>query len=154
VRLPRFSIAEILAIIAFGALDCMAIRVRSHAAILIGGLPMQVVLILVTVYIFRQRRRREKPLPFLIGLMVVGWNSHLIFFFICVQAFVAIDHHLKYIFNPLLNATGFRPYAIPDIAYRCILCMLYLTALQLAAPLIVGWLSQWRMKQIRPELNR
>lgn len=46
-RSPRFSIAEILAIIAFAALDCMAIRVRSHAAILIGGLPMQIALLIV-----------------------------------------------------------------------------------------------------------
>jgi hypothetical protein len=156
VRLPSFSIAEMMAIVAVVALDCLVIRVASsHPAfpyLILGGLPMQSALVIGLLVMFQRRRRMEKPFPFLIGFEVVGWIGHLIYVILCFQIGArSIDRHLGETLSPLLRATGFPRFSTPDMIYRFILIMAYVAAPQLAATLVAGWISQRWSKQTHSE---
>ncbi len=77
-RLPRFSIAEGMALTAVAALDCLMIRSingnPNEAGILFffAGLPWLNVLV-IGLTILRGKWRRKEPLPFLLGFLTVGW---------------------------------------------------------------------------------
>ena len=77
-RLPRFSIAEVMALTAVAALDCLMIRYANgspnEAVILFffAGLPWLNVLVIGFTILWGKWRRRE-PLPFLLGFLAVGW---------------------------------------------------------------------------------
>ena len=124
-KLPSLSIAEMMAIVAMVALDCLVIRVASSGSAIpffvVGGSPMQVALVIGLLLMFRRRRRMEKPFPFLIGFEVVGWIAHLVYVVLCLQAANSIDTYLRAILTPLLNATGFQRFSTPDMIYRFIL---------------------------------
>ncbi len=154
VRLPSFSIAEMMAIIALVGLDCLAIRMGSPLtlySVTFGGLPMQIVLVIGLLLLLRLRRRKERQLPFLIGFEVVGWLGHLIFVAVCVQAAVSLDMHMVHALSPLLAVTGFQTHAAVDLIWRIALGMSYLTALQLVPALVGGLISQWWSKRTQPE---
>jgi hypothetical protein len=151
----RFSIAEMMAIVALVALDCLAIRV-SHSSLAAENavfvvLPMQSVLAIGLLLMLRRRRRTEKPLPFLVGFEVVGWTCLLICVAVCVRAPESVDRHLTYILTPLVDAIGFQQFSTPDLICRYSIAMTYLSAPQLAVALVAGWISQRWWKQTHPE---
>ena len=155
VKRPSFSIAEMMAIVAIVALDCLAIRVTQPAPSLVflalGGLPMQIALVIGLLLMFR-RRRLEKPFPFLIGFEVVGWICLLIYVVLCFQIpGRSIDRHLGETLGPMLRATGLEPFSTPDMICRFSLLLTYLSAPQLAIALLAGWFSQRWWKQAHPE---
>lgn len=77
-RLPRFSIAGLMALTALMALDCLAVRAAWHSneirviLLFFVGLPWLNVLVLGLATL-RKRWRSREPLAFLVGFMVVGW---------------------------------------------------------------------------------
>ncbi len=154
-RLPSFSIAEMMAIIVLVALDCLVIRARQQPLtwiyLVVGGLPMQSALVSGLFLMFRRRRLSKKWLPFLIGFEVVGWISFLMYVDLCFRAPIAIDQHLQQALNPLLGASGSGPFSLPVLIYRSLLAMSYLTAPQLVVALIAGWISHWWWKRTHPE---
>jgi len=139
--------------------DCLVMRVASASPIIpflvLGGLPMQIALVIGLPVMFQRRRRREKPLRFLIGFEVVGWICHLIYVVLCFEiAARSIDRHLGETLGPLLRATGFQPFSTASYICRVALAMSYVNAPQLAAALIAGWISQrwWTWwKQTHPQ---
>jgi hypothetical protein len=150
VKRPSFSIAELMAIVVIVALDCLVMRARQPAPTLIflalGGLPMQIALVIGLLHMFR-RRRTERPFPFLIGFEVVGWICLLIYAVLCFQVPRSIDGHMGEALGPLLRATGLQPFSPPDWVIRVGLALSYLTAPQLAAALVGGWIRQRWWKQ-------
>ncbi len=153
VKLPSFSIAEMMAIIAIIALDCLAIRAGSPLTLYplcFGGLPMQLVLVIGLLLVLRRRSRKERQLSFLIGFEVVGWLGHLIFVAVCVQAAGSLDNHMVHVLRPLLAVTGFQTYSAVDLTWRIALGLSYLTALQMVPALLGGLISQWWSKRTRP----
>jgi hypothetical protein len=146
---PLFSIAEMMAVVAVVAIDCWAMRARQPAPTLIflalGGLPMQIALVVGLLITFR-RRRTEKPVPFLVGFEVVGSTCLLSYVVICFVAGRSIDMHLSKMLSPLLKTTGFPVFSMPDWVLRVSLAMFYLTAPQLAAAVLAGWIGHrwWR----------
>jgi amino acid transporter len=160
VRLPSFSIAEMMAIVALVALDCMAIRVGSPLTVyclVLGGLPMQGALVVGLVIVFRRRREREKLLPFLTGFVVVGWICHLIYLSVCVQSADPLTLHLKQTLLPVENAMGFRRFSTADTMWNYViaygLTAAYLTILQLIPALVGGWICHWWSKTNPSELH-
>jgi hypothetical protein len=154
VRVPSFSIAEMMAIVAIVALDCLVIRARQPVTfvfLVIGGLPMQSALMIGLLLVFRWRRRMENPLPFLVGFEVAGWIVHVIYVLLCIQAARAIDVHLVNTLDPLLRATGFTPFSTPDWIIWTGLAMFYVTAPQFLIALVAGWISQRLWKQSHAE---
>jgi hypothetical protein len=151
VMFPRWSIAEIMAIVAMAALDCLAIRLKGSNStlrfLIVGGLPMQTVLLVGLLHMYR--RRREKPSLFLVGFEVAGWMSLLIYASVCVRANESLTWHLSYSLMPLLNATGFRSYSMADYLWRYGIAMSYLTAPQFATALVAGWINQRWSKPLR-----
>jgi hypothetical protein len=151
VKRPSFSIAEMMAIIAIVAMDCLIIRATQSNVTLVyvtlGGLPMQGALVIGLLLMYRRRRRLEKPLPFLIGFEVIGWIGHVIYVLLCIQAARRIDVHLLNTLEPLLRATGFQRFSTPDWIIWTGLAMFYVTAPQWAAALFAGWLTQRWWKQ-------
>ncbi len=154
-RLPSFSIAEMMAIIALVALECLAIRASQRSLttiyLLVGGLPMQSPLVSGLFLMFRRRRRMEKSLPFLVGFAIVGWISLLIFGDICFRAPVAIDQHVSDTLSTSLTALGLQPFSTQDIIWKVMVVSTYLTAPQLVVALIAGWISHWWWKRAHPE---
>jgi hypothetical protein len=150
-RIPSFSIAGMMVVVAIGALDCLAIRLGAHAGVLVGGLPMQTVLVIGLSLVFRWRRIGDKRLSFLMGFEVGGWISSVILLSVSVFALQSFDQHLGHILDPAFKATGFKPFSPQDIICRVALGMAYLTALQLAAAVIGGWISQTWWKLTHPE---
>jgi hypothetical protein len=145
VRFLRISIAEIMAIVALAALDCLALRMgRSPAAnrcLVFAGMPMQIILAIGLLPILRRRRRRETPSRFLVGFEVGGGICLLAYVSACVQATESLVWHLTSTLTPVLNALGFLPYSTADYTCRYGLAMAYLTAPQLAAALVAGWIN-------------
>ncbi len=157
-----FSIAEMMAIVAIVALDCLVIRVgrspQSGPYLIFGGLPLQIALVIGLFIMIRRRTPMDKPLPFLFGFEAVGWTSHLIYVAACVQAATSIDSYVVDIvslvvdtLNALLGATKVRPN--PTVGFIAVLGLVTscLTAPQLAMALVGGWISQRWSKQTHPE---
>jgi hypothetical protein len=151
---PSFSIAEMMAIIAIVALDCLLIRAKQHSVtilfLVLGGSPMQIALMLGLLLMFRRRGRMEKPNSFLIGFEVVGWLCLLIYVVLCFQVSRSIDRHLGDTLGPLLLVTGFRHFSMPDWIIRVGLAMSYLTIPQLTIALVGGWISERWSKRTHP----
>ncbi len=110
-RLPRFSIAGLMALTALIVLDCLATRVGWDsndvrvATLYFGVLPWLNVL-LIGLAVLRGRRRRCEPAAFLVGFEAFGWavlafSVTLIFVFTaaCESAIEGIDRLL----GPLMN---------------------------------------------------
>jgi hypothetical protein len=150
-RLPSFSIAEVMAIVAIVAVDCAAIRLRVDENILVGGLPMQSALVIGLLLVFRWRRRGDNRLPFLVGFEIGGWIASVILLAVCVFAPISLDQHLRHILAPFLRVTGSEPFSLAYMACTLIIATSYLTAPQLAAALLVGWISKRWWKQPHPE---
>ncbi len=154
-RVPSFSIAELMAIVAIVALDCLAIRATQGSLtmpyLLVGGSPMQIVLAIGLLLMLRRRRRMEKSLSFLVGFEIVGWISLLLYVDFCFRAPLVIDQQLKQALNPLLGATGSGPFSLPVMIYRILLVMVCLTVPQLTVASIAGWFSQQLWKRTQPE---
>jgi hypothetical protein len=151
VRFPRFSIAEIMVIVALVAFDCAAPRLAgSQPAIrclILGGLPMQSVLAIGRLLTISQRKRSEKPLDFLVGFEVGGGICLLIYVAACILATESLIVHLTRTVTPVLNSLGVVPYSTADYVCRYGLAMAYLTAPQLMAALVAGWINQrWSTK--------
>jgi hypothetical protein len=151
VKLPSFSIAEMMAIVAIVALDCLALRFGAHAGVLVGGLPMQSALVIGLPQVVRWRRSGYMRLPFLIGFEVGGWISSVILFAVCVFARRSFDEHLGHVIEPFLRGSGFAPFSTPDMIVRITLGACYLTAPQLLIALVAGWISQRLWKQSHAE---
>ncbi len=145
-RLPYFSIAEMMAIIVIVALDCVEIRMGqaspSLRCLIFGSMPMQNALMIGLLLMFQRRRLTEKPPPFLIGFVAVAGISLLIYVAVCVRASEALTWHLTCTLTPLLSATGFQPYSTADYVCRYALATSYLTAPQLATALVAGWIYE------------
>jgi hypothetical protein len=109
----------------------------------VGGLPIQVALVIGLFRMVRARLRSEKLSPFLTGFEVGGWISHAVFTVVGVVAPQWLDSHLRYVVNmltALLGAVGFSP--IAWLLQAVILVMLYLNGLQLGLALVGGWITQ------------
>jgi hypothetical protein len=154
-RPPSFSIADMMVIVAFVALDCVLIRLANSGPalpyLIVGGSLMQIGLVIGLLLMFRRRRRMETPYPFLVGFEAVGWIGHLIYVVLCLRSAIWIDEHLRAILAPLLNATGFSRFSTPDMIWRFILGISCLTAPQLAIALVGGWINQRWWRQTHPE---
>jgi hypothetical protein len=152
---PSFSIAEMMVVVAILAMDCLAIRMAGSAPaipfLVFGGLPMQSVLVIGLLRILRRRGRTGRPFPFLLGFVVVGWIAHVIYVFLCTQAARAIDVHLGDMLGPMLRATGFQRFSVPDWIIRISLGMSYLAAPQLVIALVGGWIWQTGSKRTAAE---
>ena len=112
-KLPSFSIAEMMAIVAIVALDCLVLRVAIDIGIpylILSGSPMQIALVIGLLLIFRRRRQTEKPFSFLIGFEVVGWMGHVIYVVLCLQAVGEMGRHIGATPWPLLRAIGLSPF--------------------------------------------
>jgi hypothetical protein len=155
VRLPSFSIAEVMVIVAIVALDCLATRVRVSPAtlpcLICGALPMQCVLVIGLLLLFRQRRLRRKPSPFLVGFEVVGWIGLLVYVAVCFQAPRSLDQHLSSTLSPVVSAIGFQRFSTLDYICQYGAASSYLTAPQLAIALVAGWISHWWTRKTHPE---
>jgi hypothetical protein len=150
---PSFSIAEMMAIVAVVAVDCLVIRMARWGPaipyLVFGGLPLQSVLVIGLFLMIR--RRMDKPLPFLFGFEVVGWTSHLVYVAVCVLAAASIDSYMVHTLNPLLGAMKVRPNSAAGFIAVCGLVTSCLTAPQVAIALVAGWMSQRWWKQTHPE---
>jgi hypothetical protein len=153
VKRPSFSIADMMVIVAVVALDCLVARqpITTLLFLGLGGLPMQIALVIGLLLIFRRRGRTQKPSPFLVGFEVVGWICLLIYVVLCLQAVRSIDRHLSDTLGPLIRATGLRPFSTPDMIWRVVLVTIYVTALQVAIALVAGWINQRWWRQTHPE---
>jgi hypothetical protein len=84
-RLPRFSIAWIMASIVMAAIDLAAIRALDGtntvigALIVIGSIPMASILVLGIPSLVGRSKGQGKPRPFLVGFEVVGWAVLLVY---------------------------------------------------------------------------
>jgi hypothetical protein len=145
VKLPSFTIAEMMVIIAIVAVDLLVIRAaNSGPAIplfLVGGSPVQIALVIGLLLVLRRRRRAEKPTSFLAGFLLAGWIGHLIYAVLCIRAAGPIDMELGNILNPTLNATGFRLFSVLDLLPRLTLGSLCLSGPQFAFAFIGGWIG-------------
>jgi len=143
-----------MAIVALVAVDCLAIRVgrsfRTFNCLIDGALPMQFALAIGLLLMYRLRLRMEKVVPFLIGFEVIGWISLLIYVAVCVLALQTLENHVNYTLGPVVSAIGFQPLSTPDLICRYSITMTYLTAPQLAAALVAGWISQRWWKRTHP----
>jgi len=74
--------------------------------------------------------------------------SVVIYVAVCVRATQVLTWHLSVTLSPWLSVTGFPPYSPADLICRYGLAMLYLTAPQLAAALVAGWLYERWCEQI------
>jgi hypothetical protein len=155
VKRPSSSIAEMMAIVAIVALDCLVISVgrspQSGPYLILGGFPLQCALVIGLFLIIR--RRLDKPLPFLLGFEVVGWTSHLIYVAVCVLAANSIDNYRDNsldILNSLLG-TNARITSVVGVITICGIFTFCLTAPQVAIALVAGWISQRWWKQRHPE---
>ena len=80
---PSLSIAQMMLVVAVVALDCLLMRLANSAPrptlihLALGGLPMQIALVIGLLRMFRRQRAAEKPLPFLMGFEVAGWIGNL-----------------------------------------------------------------------------
>jgi hypothetical protein len=159
VRLPSFSIADLMVIVAIVALDSLAIREAITEAqgtpilvfLVLGGLPMHSVLVIGLLLMLRRRKLGREPVPFLIAFEVIGCVCLLVYVVLCFQSGRLIDTHLDDTLGPVLRATGFQPFSAPDWIIRVGLAMSYLTAPQLAIALVGGWFSQRWWKRTHPE---
>jgi hypothetical protein len=157
VRLPSFSIADLMVIVAIVALDSLAIREAITEAqgtptlvfLVLGGLPMHSVLVIGLLLMLRRRKLGREPVPFLIAFEVVGSICLVIYVVLCFQTARPIDSHVRETLGPLLRSTGFQPFSPPDWVIRVGLAMSYLTAPQLALALVGGWFSRrwWKLPQ-------
>lgn len=152
------SIEEMRAIVGIVALDCLMIWVgrspQSGPYLILGGLPLQSALVIGLFIMIRRRRRIEKPLPFLFGFEVVGWTSHLIYVAVCVLAANSIYNYMDNsldILNSLLGATHPRITSVVGVITICGIVTSCLTAPQLAAAVLAGWISQRWWKHTHPE---
>lgn len=152
------SIEEMMAIVGIVALDCLVIRVgrspQSGPYLILGGLPLQSALVIGLFIMIRRRRRIEKLLPFLFGFEVVGWTSHLIYVAVCVLAANSIDNYRDNsldILNSLLGGINARITSVLGVITLCGIVTSCLTAPQLAAALVAGWVSQRWWRQTHPE---
>ena len=154
-KCPSISIAEMMVVVAILAMDCLVIRMAGSAPaipfVVFGGLPMQSVLVIGLLLILRRRRRTGRPFPFLLGFVIVGWIGHVLYVFICIQAARAIDVHLGDMLGPMLRATGYQRFSVPDWIIRIGLGMLCLAAPQVVIALVGGWISEWWSKRSHPE---
>ena len=155
---PSFSIAEMMAIVAVVALDCLAIGLgrspQSGLYLILGGLPLQCALVIGLFVMIRRRRRIEKPLPFLFGFEVIGWTSHLIYVAACVLAATSIASYMDNVFDILDRVLGPNHVRITSMVGVFTICGLVascLTAPQLAAALVAGWGSRRWWRQTHPE---
>lgn len=77
-RLPRFSIADLMALTILIALDCLAVRAAWHSndnrviLIFFGALPLLNILV-VGLPILGKKSRRREAVSFLVGFQVAGW---------------------------------------------------------------------------------
>jgi len=152
VNFPRFSIAEMMAIVALAALDCWAIRLKGTVStvrlLVVGALPMLNFLVVGLLFCLGRRTRSRISSTFLVAFEVTGWVALLMFVAVCVQASESLTVHLSYALSPFLNAMGFRPYSPADFVWRYAVAMCYLTAPQLAAAWVAGGITQRWLKQI------
>jgi len=148
-----FSIAEIMAVIAFAGLECLEIRVAQSSpalrCLIVGSLPMQNALIFGLLLLFGPYRHIVKLRPFFIGFQLSGWVSVLIYLTLWVKAAECVVSHLTGTLPPWLRSAGFQPYSRADLVTRYGLAMSYLTAPQLAAALAAGWINQLRSEITR-----
>ncbi len=129
-RLPRFSIAGLMALTALIALDCLATRVGwdsndVRVALLYFGVLPWLNVLLIGLAVLRGRRRRGEPTAFLVGFEAFGWSVlvfsvTLIFGFTaaCASAIEGLDRLL----GPLMDVVpplGFVAAIAIAIAILC-----------------------------------
>jgi hypothetical protein len=142
VKLPSFSIAQIMVIVAIAAVDCLVIRGMPDQVLyplVFGGLPFQIVLVMGLMICFRRRKRGDKPLPSLLGFEFVGWISLLVYGAVCFQSPRSLDQHLGRTLGPVVRAIGVPRSPTADIIFRVGIAMAYLTMLQMIPALVAGW---------------
>jgi hypothetical protein len=144
-KLPRFSIARIMAIIILAALNLAAIRALDGTStewgglIVFGSMPMASILVLGLPCLVKGVWGRSQTHPFLIGFEGVGWTILLFY------------TGASLLFPSFIGETlvkGMRVLGItnsPDPVWQ--VCMiiagvLFLPLPQLVAALIGGWLNQ------------
>jgi hypothetical protein len=154
-RLPRFSIAGIMALTALIALDCLATRavwdvgdIRFIMLYFVALPWLNVLLIGVTV--LRGRRRRGEPAAFFIGFEAVGW-AVLLLSVILIFAFPsvceAVINGLNALLRPLMNV-------MPPVGFVAGIaaCMAILSLPQLIAAVAAGLLHRrYRVRVERRE---
>jgi hypothetical protein len=138
-----------MVIVAVAAVDCVAARVipeHIFIFVILGGLPMQMALVIGLLFLFQRRRRGRKSLLFLIGFEVVGWIGLLVYITVCFQAPRSLDEHLGRTLSPAIKPIGLLRSSYGYV-FRLGIAMAYLTMLQLVPALVIGWtcrrLSKW-----------
>jgi hypothetical protein len=136
-------------IVAVAAADYLVMRIEPDWVLfLVGGLPMQVALVIGLFRMIRARLRHENLSPFLVGFEVGGWISHTAFAVVGVAAPQWLDSHLSQMLNmltPRLGAVMFSP--IASLLQAVILVTFYLNGLQLGLALVAGWIMQRSSKR-------
>ena len=146
---PRLWTAQLMLIVAVAAADYLVMRIEPDWVLfLVGGLPMQVALVIGLFRMIRARLRHENLSPFLVGFEVGGWISHTAFAVVGVAAPQWLDSHLNSMLNMLTPLPGpvlFSPIAWLLLAVSFV--MLYLNGLQLGLALVAGWITQQSSKR-------
>jgi hypothetical protein len=144
-KLPRFSIASIMAIVVIAAIDFAAIRALDGTSaewaglIAFGSLPMASILVIGIPSLVKGFWGRGKFHPFLIGFEVVGWTVLLAY----TGASMLFPSFINETLSKGMGALGIAESPDPVWQVWMILAVvLFLLLPQLVAALIGGWLNQ------------
>jgi hypothetical protein len=156
-KLLRFSIAWIMAMIAIVAIDFAVIRCLDGTdslivkVILIGSIPMASILVLGLPSLIRRITSRGKHRPFLVGFEAVGWTILLLYTGGAILFPESVATAIDSAGELLIGPTGHEDHP----AWRSTVLFLGVMMLllpQLVAALIGGWLNQ--TSEIRITIRR
>ncbi len=151
-KLPRFSIAWIMAITVIAAIDLAAIRALDQtstvtgALIVFGSMPMASILVLGIPNLVKGATGRGKIRPFLAGFEGVGWTVLLVYTASAVLFAESIVESIAVAALFLLSLIGLETAAYRTDAagqlFGLFIFVLFLLLPQLFIALVGGWLNQ------------
>lgn len=150
-KLPRFSIAWIMAIIVVAAVDLAAIRALDGtqtvigALIIIGSMPMASILMLGIPNLVRGSTGRSTVRPFLVGFEAVGWMVLLVYTGSAIVFAESVAGAVDLSARFLMSLIGWDTANESDPAWQLVglfVVVLLLLLPQLFVALVGGWLNQ------------
>jgi hypothetical protein len=143
-KLPRFSIAWIMAIIVIAAIDLAAIRALDETntvigpLIIIGSMPMASILILGIPNLVRGSTGRGKIRPFLVGFEGVGWTVLLVYTGSAILFAESVAEAIDLSAYFLMSLIGVDTFQL----FGLFVLVLLLLLPQMFVALVGGWLNQ------------
>jgi hypothetical protein len=150
-KLPRFSIAWIMAIIVIAAIDLAAIRALDGtntvigALIVVGSMPMASILVLGIPNLVRGSTGRGMIRPFLVGFEGVGWTVLLVYIGSAILFAESVAGAIDLSAQFLMSLIGLDTANGSDPAWQLFglfVFVLFLLLPQLFVALVGGWLNQ------------